>query len=191
VDRARSGRGAALSTPWIAALVAALLLFWALGAYNRLVELRNAIAEAWTQAAEALERRTEALSALLQALRAPLGAEAGALEALATAQEQATRAAAQMNARPLQPPNAAAWLDAESRLNAAATRVFALADAAGLAAREPGVAEATARWRDCSARLAYARQWFNDTADAHDAALHAFPTSLLVRLFGFGPAGRV
>jgi LemA protein len=191
VDRARPGRGAALSTPWIAALVAALLLFWALGAYNRLVELRNAIAEAWTQAAEALERRSEALVALLQALHAPLGAEAGALEALAAAQEQAARAAAQMNARPLQPPHASAWLDAESRLNAAATRVFALADAAGLAAQEPGVAEATARWRESSARLAYARQRFNDTADAHDAALHAFPTSLLVRLFGFGPAGRV
>ncbi len=162
-----------------------------LGAYNRLVELRNTIAEAWTLAAEALERRSEALGELLQALRVPLAAEEGALEMLATAHEQAARAAAQMNARPLQPAHASAWLDAESRLNAAATRVFALADAAGGAAREPGVAEAAARWRESSARLAYSRQRFNDTADAHDAALHVFPTSLLVRLFGFGPAGRV
>jgi LemA protein len=168
-----------------------LLLFWALGAYNRLVELRNAIAEAWKHAAEALERRSEALGALLQALREPLTAEAGALETLATAHERAARAAAQMNARPLQPAHASAWLDAESHLNAAATRVFSLADAASETAREPDFAEAATRWRESSARLVYARQRFNDAAAAHDAALRAFPTSLLVRLFGFGPAGRV
>jgi hypothetical protein len=107
------------------------------------------------------------------------------------AHENAERAAGQMSARPLRAANAAAWVDAEKRLGAAAARVFALLDAAGPAAESEGVTSASAQWRDSTQRLTYTRQSFNDAAAAHDEALRAFPTSLLVRLFGFAPAGRI
>jgi LemA protein len=46
-------------------------------------------------------------------------------------------------------------------------------------------------WHEREPRLAFARQLFNDAAQTYDAALVQFPTRLLVRLFGFGPAGRL
>ena len=168
-----------------------LLAFWALGAYNRLVELRNAAAEAWAQADAALGRRARAVEALLQALREPLQAERGALDALQAAHEALVRATATMTARPLVAAHAAQWLEAEARLAASAARVIALLDHAGAMAAEAPVAEALAAWHDAVQRLPYTRQLFNDAAARHDEALRAFPTSLLVRLYGFAPAGRV
>lgn len=168
-----------------------MLAFWALGAYNRLIELRNAAAEAWAQADETLGRRARSLDALLQVLREPLAAERGALEALQAAHEQQVQATAAMTARPLRADHAAQWLEAEARLAASAARVMALLDHAGVLAAEAPVADALAAWHDARQRLPYTRQLFNDAAARHDEALRAFPTSLLVRLYGFAPAGRV
>jgi LemA protein len=176
----------------VALVAGAVLLFWALGAYNRLVELRNGTAEAWAQADEALRRRGQALQQLVEALRAPLAGESVALDALQAAHETLAQASAAMSARPLVAANAAAWVDAETRLAAAAARVFALLDSAGerVAAHEP-VARALAQWREAALRLPYTRQLFNDAAARYDEATRVFPTSLLVRLYGFAPAGRV
>ena len=181
-----------MSTEFVVAFaVVALLGFWILGAYNRLVELRNAAADAWTESAEVLRRREQAVAQLLAALREPLAAETPALDALGTAQEQSARSTLQMTSRPLRADNAADWVAAETRLLAAASRVFALLESSADVDPASPAAAASAAWREAAQRLAYTRQRFNDAAVAHDEALRAFPTSLLVGLFGFAPAGRV
>jgi len=40
-------------------------------------------------------------------------------------------------------------------------------------------------------RLVYARQVFNDAADAYNVAVEEFPTKLLVPVFGFKATARV
>ena len=65
-----------------AVAVAAVLVFWMVGAYNRLVALRSAIGAAWGQVDEQLQRRRAILQLLLEALRPQLLEEAPALEAL-------------------------------------------------------------------------------------------------------------
>jgi LemA protein len=181
-----------MSAEVLVALLGVLVLgFWVLGAYNRLVELRNTTADAWAEAAEVLRRRGDALAQLLGALHEPLAAEAASLATAGAALDQAARATLQMTSRPLRAENAAAWVDAETRLISAASRIFALVESAGDLAEQAPVAAAIGAWREAAQRLAYTRQRFNDAATAHDEALRAFPTSLLVGLFGFTPAGRV
>jgi LemA protein len=177
---------------WLVATLAAVLGFWVLGAYNRLVALRNAVAAAWAQADDAQRRRGEGTEQLVAALRAPLASEQGALDALWAAQAQSARAAGAMSARPLAAANARSWIDAESRLGAAAARVSALAEGhAEALAGVDAVTAARAAWTEGEQRLRFARQLFNDAAAAYDEAIAVFPTSLLVPMFGFGPAGRI
>lgn len=177
---------------WLAIALAVLLFFWVLGAYNRLVVLRKAVAAAWLQVAEALRRRHEATRALLAALATPLAAEQRALDALAQALAASEAASDTLGARPLLPSRATAWLAAEAAFGAAAARVTALVEAATRGDGEsPLWAPALAAYRDADKRLPFVRQLFNDAAAAYDEALALFPTSLLTRLFGFGPAGRV
>ncbi len=177
---------------WTALGIAAVLGFWVLGAYNRLVSLRNAVAAAWAQADEAQRRRGEGTEQLVAALRAPLADERGALDALWSAQAASARAAGAMSARPLVDANAQAWAEAERHLVAAAARVFALADGQAEAlSGNAAVADARAAWAEGEQRLRFARQLYNDAAAAHDEAIAVFPTSLLSPAFGFRAAGRV
>jgi|CXWL01.1.fsa_nt_gi LemA protein len=176
----------------IAALaLAAVLVFWMVGAYNRLVALRNVIAEAWAKVQEALSQRAAALVPLVAALRGPLAAEQGALDTLLAAHAEAGHAAAAMAGGPLAPARAQAWVVAESALAAAASRVFALLEQSPEACSEDTVAALAGHWRDGQARLPFARQLFNEAAAAYNAAVGLFPTSLLARLYGFGRAGPV
>ena len=176
---------------WIVLGVAAVLAFWMLGAYNRLVSLRNTVAAAWAQADEAQRRRGEGTEQLVAALRAPLAAEQGALDALWSAQTQSARAAGAMTAQSLVATNAQAWAEAERHLGAAATRVFALTDGHAELAGVQAVQAARAAWAEGEQRLRFARQLYNDAAAAHDAAIGVFPTSVLSPVFGFLAAGRI
>ncbi len=181
-----------LSGEQIAALAAAAVgVFWMVGAYNRLIALRNAMVQAWAKVDDALRMRAQAAQPLLQALREPLAAEQGALDMAQAALADAGRAAVQMSARPVAEARAAAWVAAEAALAAAASRVFALLEQAPQAREAAPVAAGAAAWRESQSRLAFARQLFNDAAQAYDEAIALFPTRLLAPMFGFAPAGRI
>lgn len=181
-----------MSNDQIGVLVAAaVLVFWMLGAYNRLVALRTAIGSAWQLVGELLDRRGDAALRLVAALREPLAAEQGALDALLAAQGQVRSAAQALGARPVVASLAAALSAAEAAWAPAASRVLALLEQApGLAGEATIEAPATVL-RDSAPRLAFARQLFNETAQAYNSAARQFPTRLVTRLFGFGTAGRI
>ncbi|HLL10304.1 MAG TPA: LemA family protein [Rubrivivax sp.] len=176
---------------WALLAAAAVLVFWMVGAYNRLVALRNAIGEAWAKVDEALRQRAAAAQPLLAALQQPLAAEHGALATLGNALAELHRCATVMGNKPVVEAHASAWVAAESQLAAASSRVFALVDLNAEARNQDTVAAQTARWRDAQQRLAFARTLFNESAMAYNEAITQFPTRLLLPLFGFGRAGRV
>ncbi|MGL6112387.1 MAG: LemA family protein [Rubrivivax sp.] len=173
----------------VLAVVAALLVFWTLGAHNRLVELRNQIIAAWAQVDEPLQRRGAAAVPLLRELRAHFPDEQGALDAVQAALAQVQAGADGLRARPALAPRAAVLATAESALGSALSRLLALVEhRAGLAA-DVGVAPHVAALRDANQRLGFARQLFNDAVLRYNAAVRQFPTRLLARVFGFSAAG--
>ncbi len=181
-----------MSTEQIVALaLGAILVFWALGAYNRLLALRNAVGAAWTKVDDARRQRAEAGEPLLAALREPLAAEHDALDALQTQLAESARAATTMSARPVIESQAATWVAAEAGVAAAASRVFALVEQSAEVLTIEPVATGAARWREAEARLTFARQLFNEAGETYNAAIALFPTRLLLPLFRFGRAGRL
>jgi LemA protein len=168
-----------------------VLMFWIVGAYNRLVLLREAIAAAWAKVDEALRQRSAAADALQAALREPLAAESGALDAWQAALAEAARAAVTLGARPVVQAHAVAWVAAEAALSAAASRVFALLEQQAELRQGDPVAGQVQAWNDAARRLRFARQLFNEAAAPYDEAIAAFPTRLLVRAFRFKAAGRL
>lgn len=170
---------------------AALLMFWMVGAYNRLVALRNGIGAAVAQLDDGLLRRAAATEPLVQALRAPLHAEQGALDALVTALLGAQAATASLRLRPATARAAQAFSHAEGSWTAAFSRVRALVEHSPELLADAGVAPQLHALADAQARVGFARQLFNDAAETYDDAVRLFPTSLLARLYGFEPAGRL
>jgi LemA protein len=172
-------------------LLAAVLVFWLVGAYNRLVALRNDTAAAWAKVHDTVRARAAAIEPMLMALQQPMAAEQGALQAVSAAHDRSQEAANRLAKQAVSENHARAWATAELALSAATSRVLALLDQhPELRTQEPVAAWALA-WYEARKRLPFVRQAFNETATAYNNALAVFPTSLAARMFGFGPSGQI
>jgi len=171
--------------------VVAVLGFWCLGAYNRLVGLRNAIGAAWAPIEAALARRHELTAALLVGLRRDLGDEHALLDSLLAASVQVRACADAVRARASAAEPLASLALAEGVYRAAAARLVDLVGQHPDVAAQSDIAGTLAELRELDTRLAFARQWFNDSASNYDAAVRQYPTRWLAGLFGFARAGRL
>ena len=172
-------------------VLAAVLAFWMIGAYNRLVAMRNEIAQAWAKVQVALDQRGATVEPLGLALREPMAAEHGALDTWLAAHVESTRAATSLSARAVDKEAAQAWVTAEAALAAATSRVLALLDQHAELRAQEQVAELTTRWREAQARLPFARQLFNEAAQAYNDALVVFPTRWVAAGFKLRQAGLI
>src|SRR5512141_3364486 len=73
------------------ALIAAVL-FWILGAYNRLIALRNQVLNAWKQIDVQLKRRHDLIPNLVNTVKGVMEFERGTLEAVISARNKAVAA---------------------------------------------------------------------------------------------------
>ena len=166
---------------------AAVLLFWAVGAYNRLVRLRNLLVRAFAPVDEQFKLRQGLLQNLCDTLDEPPGdCEPQVLEALRAACLQADSAHARARAH----PGSTKWISslrmAEEILADTRTRVSA--DTAGQATKGAALGEITTQLAASDATLAFARRQFNDAVETYNHAVRQFPTWLIAGLFSFRTA---
>jgi LemA protein len=179
------------ATQLTALALGAVLLFWMVGGRNRLVGLRNRIAQAWLQVDEGLKSRGDAVPPLVVALRPHLPGEQGALDTLLGAERQVRAAADALAQRPTDAALAAALVAAETAMGSATSRVLSLVELHLELRHDPAIAPHAEALRDSGPRLAFARQLYNEAALAYTEAVQLFPTKLLAELFRFSPAGRL
>jgi len=174
---------------WV--LLLALLLLWTLGAHNRITALKAAVLAAWQQVDSALQARGQALAVLLGAVTGPLATEAAALDAVTQAQAQVQAAADAVRRAPVAADAVVDLGKADAVLGAVLVRLLALVEQQPALLGDPTVAEALKTLRESPARLAFARQVFNEAGAAYNAATTQFPTRLLGGVLRFGRAGRL
>jgi len=165
----------------------AVLMFWLVGAYNRLTRLRGAIGTAWLQIDELLSRRSLLLSSLVEAVREPLADEAGTLAALTQAEQRQRAAALAVRGRAAQAVPLTAWVVAEGELASPLARLLALLEQRPELSGSEAVVPAFRELAQLSPRLAYARQMFSGAATTYNDALHEGPTRWVARLFSMRP----
>jgi LemA protein len=171
------------SAQWAALAFVAVLVFWMLGGYNRLMRLRNRIGEAFTRLDEALARRLQAVPPLAAALQEKLPGEQASLDALLAALAQHEAAVAAARSHVTSPAAMSRLLAAEGELASALLRVQALLDRRGDVASLADVSAPLAAVHEADARITFTRQLFNDAVLAYNDARSLFPTSLLARLY--------
>jgi LemA protein len=176
---------------WAVLAAAAVLVFWAVGAYNRLVGLRNAIAAAWSQLDEQLRRRGAVIEPLVGALRAHLPYEEATFDAVLAAEQQLQIAADAVRSRPARAPTALNFVTAEGVLASALARLGPPIEQHAPLREDAAVGAALVELHDTDLHLALARRGFNAAVEAYNAAVRQFPTRLLAQLFAFEEAGRL
>ena len=177
-----------MSTPlWVLLALGLLVLFWAVGAYNRLVRLKNAIANAFGQIDVQLKRRYDLIPNLVEVARKYLAHEAQTLEAVIAARNQARTAEQNAAASPLNAGALGALAGAEQVLGSSLGRLFALAEAYPDLKADQTMRELSEELASTENRIGFARQAYNDHVLEFNNAATQFPTVVLARLFGFVP----
>ncbi len=172
----------------VAAVALALLVFWAVGAHNRLVRLKHAIAQAFGPLDVQLKRRYELIFQLIEAARKYLQQEPGTLDALLAARNQARSANDALRSRPANAAAVSVLVAAEQALDGSLRQLFALAEAHPELQADPTLRELREELGRTDNKAAFACQAYNDAALAYNNAQGQFPALLIARLFGLAPS---
>ena len=176
------------STQWISIAVLASLIFWSVGAYNRLVRLKNIIANAFGQIDVQLKRRYELIPNLVEAARKYLSHERETLEAVIAARNQAKSASDVARSRPSNALAVSTLAVAEQALSSSLGQVFALSEAYPELKADQTIRELSEELTSTENKVTFARQAFNDAVLDYNNAQGQFPAVLVARLFSFAPS---
>ena len=174
---------------WIILLaLIALVVFWAIGAYNRLIGLRNQFKNAFAQIDVQLKRRYDLIPNLVETAKAYMKHERETLEAVIQARNGAVTANASAAA---DPGNAAAMqglVAAEGALRGALGRLFALAEAYPDLKANQNMMQLTEELTATENKISFARQAFNDSVMGYNTAVEQFPSNVIAGAFAFKQA---
>ncbi|MEO6017748.1 MAG: LemA family protein [Polaromonas sp.] len=166
----------------------AVFIFWAVGAYNRLIRLKNVIANAFGQIDVQLKRRYDLIPNLVEAAKKYLQHEQSTLEAVTLARNQARIASDAVRSRPASAPAVTALAAAEQALDGSLGRLFAVAEAYPELKADQTIRELSEELTSTENKVGFARQAFNDAVLDYNNAQGQFPAVVLARVFGFMPS---
>ena len=166
----------------------AVVVFWAIGAYNRLVDLRNRFKNAFAQIDVQLKRRYDLIPNLVETAKAYMKHERETLEAVIKARNTAVTANAAAAANPGNPAAMQGLMTAEGALTGALSKLFALAEAYPDLKANQNMMQLSEELTGTENKIAFSRQAFNDAVMTYNTATQQFPSNVIAGMFSFTPA---
>jgi LemA protein len=157
----------------IVAIVVLLILIF-VAQYNGLVRLRNRIDNAWSQIDVQLQRRHDLIPNLVETVKGYAAHEKDTLERVVQARNQAVAA---------QGP--AAQGQAENVLTGALRQLFAVAEAYPDLKANQNFLNLQEELTSSEDRVAYARQFYNDTVLKYNNKIQSIPSNIIAGAFNF------
>jgi LemA protein len=156
----------------VAIIVVVALLLVAL--YNRLVQQRNRVDNAWAQVEVQLKRRWDLIPNLVETVKGYAAHERETFEAVTQARARAQQAG-----------NPAEAAQAEGILGAALGRLLAVAEAYPELQADENFRQLQTELSETENRVAVSRQVYNDTVLTYNNTVQTFPGLVLAGPFGF------
>jgi LemA protein len=157
----------------VGVLVVLLILVFILG-YNGLVRLRNRIDNAWSQIDVQLKRRYDLIPNLVETVKGYAAHERQVFENVTQARANAINA---------QGP--AQQAEAENVLSGALKSLFAVAEAYPDLKANQNFLSLQEELTSTEDRVAYARQFYNDSVLSYNNKLQTFPRNVIAGMFNF------
>lgn len=165
-----------------------LIVFWGVGAYNRLIGMRNQFKNAFAQIDVQLKRRYDLIPNLVETAKAYMKHERETLEAVIAARNQAVAANAKAAGDPADTAALQQMAAAENTLSSSLGRMFALSESYPDLKANQNMMQLTEELTSTENRIAFARQAYNDGVMQYNTALEQFPGSIVAGMFAFRPA---
>ena len=165
--------------------VIAAIVFWAIGIYNRLINERNRVRNAFAQIDVQLTRRYDLIPNLVEAVKGYMKHERETLEAVIKARNMAVSA---LDAAKADPSNAKAIQElgaSEGALGSILGRLFALSEAYPDLKANQNMMQFQEELASTENKVAFSRQAFNDAVLGYNNTAENFPNNMIASTFDF------
>lgn len=159
------------------AIAAALVLWFVLHTYNRLVALRNNVRSALSDIDVQLSFRHELVPNLIASVKGYMDHERETLESVAQARSLAMSSEADFSTRAV----------AEMALGNAVTNLFAMAESYPQLKASDNFLRLQEQLTTTENRIGFARQHYNETVRQFNTCMSEFPRNLVAALLGYSP----
>jgi LemA protein len=163
-----------LMAAWIVVGVVAVIAVYLMFAYNGLIRLRNRIEGAWAQIDVQLRRRYDLIPNLVETVKGYAAHERETLEAVTNARAAAIGA-----------QGVGEQAQAENMITSALRSLFAVSEAYPELKANENFLNLQEELTGTEGRIAYARQFYNDTVLRYNTRIQSFPPNLFARALGF------
>ncbi len=159
---------------WILLAIVVVIALYVMITYNGLVSLRNNIENAWAQIDVQLKRRYDLIPNLVETVKGYAAHERETLEAVIQARNMAMSASG---------PHDQA--EAENMITGALKSVFALSEAYPDLKANTNFLNLQEELSGTEGRIAYARQYYNDSVVRYNTKIQTFPANTIASQFKF------
>ncbi len=165
--------------------IIAAIVFWIIGIYNRLVNERNRVRNAFAQIDVQLTRRYDLIPNLVEAVKGYMKHERETLEAVIQARNSAV---SNLDAAKADPANAEAMQKlgaSEGALGSALGRLFALSESYPDLKANQNMMQFQEELASTENKVAFSRQAFNDAVLGYNNSAENFPNNVIAGFFSF------
>lgn len=156
-------------------VIVALAVVYGIASYNGLIRGRNQVENAWSQIDVQLKRRIDLIPNLVETVKAYAAHERETLDAVIKARNAAMAAPATPSGQAI----------ADNQVTGALRQLFALSEAYPDLKANQNFLALQEELSATEGRVAYARQFYNDSVLGYNNKLQAFPTVFFARMLKF------
>ena len=142
--------------------------------YNRLVSLRNRVRDQWAQIDVQLKKRADLIPNLVETVKGYAAHEKETFEEVIAARNRLASA-----------NNPEAEIEANNALTHTLSKLFALAEAYPELKANENFLSLQADLKDIEDKIAYARQFYNDSVYSYNNKIEMFPSNIIASMFNF------
>ena len=162
---------------WIILIIIAVITLAIIGLYNSLVTLRMQVQNAWSQIDVQLQRRFDLIPNFVETVKGYVTHEKETLEkitALRTSWANATTVQDKA--------------DLDNQLSASLKTIMAVSENYPDLKANENFMQLSEELRNTENKIAFSRQYYNDTTTNYYTKLQVFPSNIIANMFGFKPS---
>jgi LemA protein len=163
--------------------VVAVVVIWAVSAYNGMVSSEEAVSKEWANVETVYQRRADLIPQLVNTVKGYASHEKSTLEEVVAARTKATQTT--INVEDLTEENLAKFQKAQGEVSSALSRLLAITENYPDLKANENFSELQAQLEGTENRIAEARRTYNTVVNAYNVSIRKFPNTIVAGLFGF------
>lgn len=158
-------------------VIVILLVFWLIGVYNKLVQLRNKVRNGWSQIDVQLKRRFDLIPNLAETVKGYASMEKDIFDQFAKARG--------LYAQAVQTGNVEQAAEANATLGGTLSRLLMVQERYPELKANTNFQEMMKQLKDTEDKISFTRQFYNDTVLEYNNKIEVFPNNIVSSMFKF------